>query len=385
MPSFYEFFCGGGMARAGLEPEWRCLFANDVDPRKGAAYASNWGSEQLRIADVASLRAVDLPGSADLAWASFPCQDLSLAGAGAGLDGVRSGAFWGFSSTMRALAAQRRAPLLIVLENVAGVLTSKGGADFAAICTALQDLGYRFGALTIDAAHFLPQSRPRVFIVAIRRAEALPAWLVSPGPPSHHVSAALRRAAAALPPPLAADWLWWRVPEPPRANLRLADCLDDEPNETRWHSVHETERLLAALSPASRRDVELARAVGERAIGALFRRTRPDGAGGVRVQAEARFDGLAGCLRTPGGGSSRQFLIVVAGDKTRTRLMSPREAARLMGLPDAYVLPARATDAFHLVGDGVAAPVVRFLSERLLLPLAGCGRDRDSAPRVKSA
>ena len=385
MPGFYEFFCGGGMARAGLEPEWRCLFANDVDPRKGAAYAANWGSEQLRIADVASLRAADLPGNADLAWASFPCQDLSLAGAGAELDGARSGAFWGFSSTMRALAAQRRAPLLIVLENVAGVLTSKGGADFAAICAALQDLGYRFGALTIDAAHFLPQSRPRVFIVAIRRAEAPPAWLVSPGPPSHHASAALRRAAAALPPPLAAGWLWWRVPEAPRANLRLADCLDGEPNETRWHSVHETGRLLAALSPASRRDVEVARASGERAIGALFRRTRPDGAGGVRVQAEARFDGLAGCLRTPGGGSSRQFLILVAGDKTRTRLMSPREAARLMGLPDAYVLPARATDAFHLVGDGVAAPVVRFLSERLLLPLAGCGPDRDSAPRAKSA
>jgi DNA (cytosine-5)-methyltransferase 1 len=272
-----------------------------------------------------------------------------------------------------------------VLENVAGVLTSKGGEDFAAICASLQGLGYRFGALTIDAAHFLPQSRPRVFIVAIRRAHALPAWLVSPGSPSHHASAALQRAAAALPPQLAADWLWWRAPEPPRANLRLADCLDGEPNETRWHSVQETERLLAALSPASRRDVELARASGERAIGALFRRTRPDGAGGVRVQAEARFDGLAGCLRTPGGGSSRQFLIVVAGDETRTRLMSPREAARLMGLPDAYVLPARATDAFHLVGDGVAAPVVRFLSERLLLPLIGLGRERDLAPRAKSA
>ena len=385
MPSFYEFFCGGGMARAGLEPEWRCLFANDIDPRKGSAYAANWGSEQLRIADVGSLRAADLPGRADLAWASFPCQDLSLAGAGAGLDGARSGAFWGFCSAMRILAAQGRAPRLIVLENVAGVLTSKGGEDFAAICASLQRLGYRFGALTIDAAHFLPQSRPRVFIVAIRRAHALPAWLVSSGPPSHHASAALQRAAAALPPPLAADWLWWRVPEPPRANLRLADCIDGEPNETRWHSVEQTERLLVALSPASRRDVELARASGERAIGALFRRTRPDGAGGVRVQAEARFDGLAGCLRTPGGGSSRQFLIVVAGDKTRTRLMNPREAARLMGLPDAYVLPARATDAFHLVGDGVAAPVVRFLSGRLLLPLVGHGRERDLAPRAKSA
>jgi DNA (cytosine-5)-methyltransferase 1 len=146
MPCFYEFFCGGGMARAGLAPEWRCLFANDVDKRKGAVYAANWGSDRLRIADVASLGASDLPGQADLAWASFPCQDLSLAGTGAGLDGARSGAFWGFCSAMRALAADGRAPRTIALENVAGVLTSKGGADFAAICKALQGLGYRFGA-----------------------------------------------------------------------------------------------------------------------------------------------------------------------------------------------------------------------------------------------
>ena len=149
--------------------------------------------------------------------------------------------------------------------------------------------------------------------------------------------------------------------------------------------MEQTERLLAALSPASRRDVALARESGERAVGALFRRTRPDGAGGVRVQAEARFDGLAGCLRTPGGGSSRQFLIVVEGDTTRTRLMTPREAARLMGLPDSYVLPARATDAFHLVGDGVATPVVRFLSENLLLPLVEHRLGASRRSRAKSA
>jgi DNA (cytosine-5)-methyltransferase 1 len=385
MPGFYEFFCGGGMARAGLEPEWRCLFANDIDARKGAAYAANWGSARLRIADVASLHAADVPGQADLAWASFPCQDLSLAGAGAGLDGARSGAFWGFCSGVRALAADGRPPRLIALENVAGVLTSKGGADFAAICAALQALGYRFGALTIDAAHFLPQSRPRVFFVATGRDETPPAWLVSPDPPPHHVSAALRRAASALPPSVAADWLWWRAPAAPRANARLADCLDDEPDDSRWHSADKTERLLAALSPASRRDVALARAAGESVVGALFRRTRPDGQGGVRVQAEARFDGLAGCLRTPGGGSSRQFLIIIAGDKTRTRLMTPREAARLMGLPDTYALPPRATDAFHLVGDGVATPVVRFLSENLLLPLVSRRLKGGPALRARSA
>ena len=43
MRSYYEFFAGGGMARAGLGPEWSCLFANDVDVKKGATYKANWG------------------------------------------------------------------------------------------------------------------------------------------------------------------------------------------------------------------------------------------------------------------------------------------------------------------------------------------------------
>ncbi len=379
-PSFYEFFCGGGMARAGLEPAWRPLFANDVDPRKGAAYAANWGQGGLNVADVASLTARDLPGAADLAWASFPCQDLSLAGAGAGLNGKRSGALWGFCAVMEALKADGRAPRLIALENVGGALTSKGGADFAAIAAALQRLDYRFGALTIDAALFLPQSRPRVFFVAARRNVSIPPQFVSVGPSAHHVSSALRRAAAALPPQLAADWIWWRLPEPPSANARLIDCLEPEPH--RWHDAAQTGTLVAALSPASQRDVALAQESRARQVGALFRRTRPDGAGGVRVQAEARFDGFAGCLRTPAGGSSRQFLIEVEGPSIRTRLMTPREAARLMGLPDGFKLPLRATDALHLIGDGVAPPVVRFLSENLLLPLANA--ETASAPACRA-
>jgi DNA (cytosine-5)-methyltransferase 1 len=381
--TFYEFFAGGGMARAGLEPAWRPLFANDFDPRKGAAYVANWGNGGLVVADIASLTARDLPGEADLAWASFPCQDLSLAGAGAGLDGRRSGAFWGFCAIMGALKADGRAPKLIALENVVGALTSRGGADFAAIAEALQGLGYRFGALTIDAAEFLPQSRPRVFFIAAQRDLAVPARLVSTVPPPQHASTALKRVAAGLPPALAADWIWWRLPEAPRANARLIDCVEPEPQ--RWHDPAQTCAFVAALSPASRADVALARESGARCVGALFRRTRPDGAGGVKVQAEARFDGLAGCLRTPGGGSSRQFLIEVIGENIRTRPMTPREAARLMGLPDSFKLPPRATDALHLLGDGVAPPVVRFLSENLLRPLAETAPAAVSAKRIRRA
>jgi DNA (cytosine-5)-methyltransferase 1 len=368
-PGFYEFFCGGGMARAGLGEAWRCLFANDIDTKKARSYAANWGDEALRVADIHHLAAKDLRGRADLAWASFPCQDLSLAGAGAGLAGARSGAFWGFHALMTALAEEGRAPRLVALENVVGALTSNGGADFAAICRALQRLGYVFGALTIDAAHFLPQSRPRLFIVAAQADLAIPTRLISATPPALFASAALRRAHALLDPATASAWRWWKLPDPQRANLRLPDMIEDAPPDVAWRSDAQTQAMLAIMSAGSQKKLAEARAAGEMRVGALYRRTRPDGAGGRRMRAEARFDGLAGCLRTPGGGSSRQFLLWVEGLKTRSRLMSAREAARLMGLPEDYRLPPRYNDAYHLVGDGVVVPAVRFLSEALLTPL----------------
>ena len=156
------------MARTGLGNKWERLFANDIDPKKGFSYSANWDGDPLTTGDVGALTTADLPGHADLAWASFPCQDLSLAGAGAGLEGKRSGTFWLFWSLMKALGCEYRWPHLMVLENVCGAVTSHEGKDFAAIGTALVGSGYRFGALVIDAMYFAPQSRPRLFIVGVR-------------------------------------------------------------------------------------------------------------------------------------------------------------------------------------------------------------------------
>ena len=128
--AFYEFFAGGGMARLGLGEGWRCLLANDFDPVKVATYRANFGDEDLREGDVWALSAQDLPGSADLAWASSPCQDFSLAGGRAGLAGGRSSAFFGFWRLIEALNGEGRAPRLVVIENVVGLLTSHGGRDW---------------------------------------------------------------------------------------------------------------------------------------------------------------------------------------------------------------------------------------------------------------
>jgi len=326
-----------------------------------------------------------LPGTADLAWASFPCQDLSLAGDYRGLGPAdsaamtRSGTFWLFWKLMRELVQEGRAPRLIVLENVYGTLTSHGGKDFAAISSALSGSEYRFGAIVINARLFVPQSRPRVFVIAVRPRERIPAELVADGPQSLWHPAALRTAHSGLTVEARNKWVWWNIRAPLVRNTVFADLIEETPTGVDWHSPLETEYILDMMSPANRAKVAAAIKTNRKIVGGVYRRTRPDRKGVKRQRAEVRFDDIAGCLRTPAGGSSRQTILVIEGDKVRSRLLSPREAARLMGLDGSYKLPKRYNDAYRVAGDGVCAPVVRHLAENLIELVVGAPADEKAA------
>lgn len=370
-PTFYEFFAGGGMARAGLGEGWRCVFANDFDFKKGAAYQANWDRDRptvLQVGDIRKVSPSDLPGTADLAWASFPCQDLSLAGGGAGLRGERSGTFYPFWDIVKLLIADGRAPRVVALENVVGTLTSHGGKDFEAICRTFAENGYRYGALVIDAALFVPHSRPRLFVVGVRDDVDVDDRMVSPGPIGPFHTRGLQTAHGRIDGDAKAKWLWWNMPTPPHRNTVFADLIEDAPTSVRWHSVTETTKLVEQMSPINLAKVEAAKRAGRRMVGAVYKRTRIED-GVKRQRAEVRFDDLAGCLRTPAGGSSRQVIIVVDGERIRSRLISARETARLMGLGEHYMLPKNYNEAYHLTGDGVAVPVVKHLAEHVIEPL----------------
>ncbi|MEM6441369.1 MAG: DNA (cytosine-5-)-methyltransferase, partial [Pseudomonadota bacterium] len=166
--TFLEFFAGGGMARLGLGPRWECLWANDHDAAKCTAYRENFGGAHLHEGDVAQVSPTEVP-RADLAWASFPCQDLSLAGARRGMGvgaGSRSSVFWAFWFLIERLAKEGRAPRTLAIENVVGLASANGSEDFATLTAALASAGYRWDAHVVDAAWFLPQSRPRLFVIA---------------------------------------------------------------------------------------------------------------------------------------------------------------------------------------------------------------------------
>ena len=352
------------MARAGLGPAWRCLFANDLSKKKSESYAANWGDDDLHVGDINNVHCDAIPAHADLAWASFPCQDLSLAGNGAGLDGKSSSAFWGYWQLIRGLKQQGRKPRMIVLENVLGALTSHEGKDFAAIAAAIFSEDYIFGAMVIDAVHFVPQSRPRLFIVGISKELTIPPNLVTEGPTKLWHSEAVVRAYQRLSSQQQVNWRWWDLKQPAKNTLAFETLLEQIPNGSSWHSKAETDKLLDSMTELNRRKVSQAQESGKLTVGTIYRRTR----NGI-VRAEVRFDGISGCLRTPTGGSSRQTILLVEGDRVRSRLLSAREAARLMGLPEHYKLPAIYNDAYHLAGDGVVVPVVAHLAESLLAPI----------------
>ena len=354
-PRFLEFFAGAGLVRLGLKPGWKCVFANDNSEKKADVYRANFGSNELTVSDVAELDANGLP-DADMAWASFPCQDLSLAGWRRGMSAPRSGAFWPFWSLMRDLHREKRRPPVIVIENVVGLLY---GEDFGGLCEALAALDMRFGAMIVDAKWFVPQSRPRVFLIAVDKAIDTASLEQSRPSASEFFPQAIQSASDALPANLSRRWVWWKFPSPKPTAAELTQIVD-----LSCERSTEAARLLSLMNSTHREKIEVRQRAGGTHIGFLYRRTR-----GGRQRAEVRFDGLAGCIRTPEGGSSRQTVVIIEDGDISMRLLSSREAARLMGAPDSYRLPNRYNDAYRAMGDGVAVPVASYLGRNLLEPL----------------
>jgi len=377
--SFYEFFAGGGLARIGLDKDWTCHFANDISEKKASVYRANFPeSRELLVKDIHEVTPLDISERATLAWASFPCQDLSLAGNGKGLQAERSGAFWAFWSLITSLESEGRGVTVIAIENVVGLLTANKGKDVEALLTVLVASGYRPGIMVIDASYFVPQSRPRLFIIAVKQNHKLPDELVCASGESTiwHTQAVLN-AYARLPELIKQAWVWWYLPTPPKRSVALRDLIEEEPTGIHWHTKAETEKLLSMMSPVNIHKVRDAMGFNRPQVGTIYKRMRIES--GVKVQrAEVRFDNLSGCLRTPAGGSSRQILIIVHKNEVRTRLLSVREAARLMGLPDTYQLPKSYNEGYHVMGDAVVVTVVSWLEKHLFRSLAS------SAPKIHS-
>ena len=367
-PTFAEFFAGGGMVRAALAGRWDCVLANDIDPEKCRSYRANWGGADLVEGDVKSLDPKLLLQDIDLYWASSPCQDFSLAGKGAGLAGKKSGVFEDWMGLVKTAVENGFGPKIICFENVMGLVSRNDGADFNKVLMSFIQQGYRIGALEISADRFLPQSRPRIFVIAIRNDVYLEPRLTIQNPVLPFHSKRLQLFVAQASETVLKNWVWWRLSVPTAARKLLSELVQPGKADA-WFAEAEVRHLLSMMSDVNAAKVKKLQATPGSHVATVYKRGRPDAAGLVRQRAEVRFDGVSGCLRTPAGGSSRQTVLFVSDGHLRARLLSVREAARLMGLSDQYILPASYNAGYRLAGDGVAVPVVDHIATQILEPI----------------
>jgi DNA (cytosine-5)-methyltransferase 1 len=271
------------------------------------------------------------------------------------LDRTHSSTFWEFTRVMDEMEDAR--PGVVVLENVVGLATSHGGADLRAAIAELNRLGYSVDVLTLDARRFVPQSRPRLFLVgAMEPPEEDPAeenvlrpdWLQKP---FNDPDLRTHRALLPEPPPMLKDGL-----------SELAEAM--EPDDSRWWDELRTKAFMAELSPVNLARIEDLRRSTEPTYRTAYRRTRQG-----KPSWEIRPDDIAGCLRTARGGSSKQAVVQARDGVIRVRWMTPREYAQLMGADEFNLDGLRNIQALCGFGDAVCVPVVAWLAEHYLLRL----------------
>ena len=340
----HEFFAGSGLVSYGLKGIFNCVWANDISTQKAAIYKANFKSNHFVLDDIKNIQGKNIP-NAHMSWASFPCQDLSLAGSLGGIHASRSGLVWEWFRIIDELKVK---PKILLLENVTGLLSTNHGDNYRVLHKAIVDRGYDCGAIVINASLFVPQSRPRVFIIAVKQGVHIPSDLIGTGPNWLHNKSAIDLGTSLK------HWIWWKTEKPPKREISLSDIVDQSAPFDKDNIL----KLIPDNHKAKLKKHNVIYATG-------YRRTRNG-----KQQLEIRCDGTAGCLRTPEGGSSKQYLVVKRDNEIHARLLTIRETARLMGAPDSYVLPGSYNDGYKAMGDAVAMPVAKFIGERFLAKLA---------------
>ena len=358
--TFAEFFAGIGLMRLGLEQEgWSVAFANDISTDKYEMYETHFKDQQhmYLIKDVHQLEPDEVP-TVTLATASFPCNDLSLAGMRQGLGGKQSSAYWGFVRLLDRLGERR--PRLVLLENVAGFLTSHEGRDFQAALLALNRLGYAVDPIMIDAGRFVPQSRVRLFVIGHvdNRCHACESRDAS----RFYESDVRPKALASFifdHPEIV--WSIKSLPDLPVRSTTLGDIIEEIPSDSPvWWSKDRVDYLINQMSTKHRLILATMMKSEGWSYGTVFRRIRKG-----RSMAELRNDGIAGCLRTPRGGSGRQILVQSGRGRVAARLLTPGECAALMGAPG-FRIDTPLNKALFGFGDAVCVPAVAWIAKHYL-------------------
>ena len=364
--SYFDIFAGIGLLDYALiSNNWNLELALDYEPKKFKIFENHFNGQSKKyvVKDIFELSGNQLP-NVFLGHVSFPCTDVSSAGKRLGVqNGNQSSAIDSFLGTLYSKPLEER-PSVLLTENVKGLLTSHDGKDIRYLLQHYNVLGYKNDILLVDAKHFVPQSRERVFIISTK-AGLLPKKMNEP----IVVESWMRPKSVmkVISDNKDLSWAFLKMKQKPNILPKLEDIIDYS-DRNYWNNER-TGYLLSQMPDKHKNWIADKLNKSEYHFATVFRRTRIKN-GIKKSTAELRTDNLAGCLRTAKGGSAKQILVQVGKGEINIRLINALEAARLMGAPTFKISKdISLNDYLYAFGDGVCSSVIEWIDKNYLTPI----------------
>lgn len=357
---FVEWYADAGTVRSALNERWSCVMAHFTDERARAFYTSQWPGALTVVSHAPD---VELPFDLDLCWLSCGVEDMAiarpLANGGKRVNPVLSNIL----DVLRWNTNRGRIPKMIVLTTMAQAAFRGNMLNTLCVLRRLWGMDYRLSAFVVDAADFVPMSRRHLVIVAARRHLPFAMELFSDYPDPAYVPPFLTRMLSRVPE-FKEDWMWWKLPPRPRRSVRLEQLIDESVG---WEL--KGRNLLKKLGRRSReRVMALIRAKKDMVTGAYYRVLARKKNDLIKRVIDVRPNGVVGSITYVRGSSSRPWVLMVREGKVMARRLLPREAARLMGLPDEQPLPESTESAFAFLARMMPVPVVKWIHDHIIEP-----------------
>lgn len=339
-PTVGSLFAGvGGFDIAAERAGFQVEFQSEIEPYASKLLEHYWPSLNKGDIHALTIGQGGIP-AVDVLCGGFPCQDYSIAGSRAGLAGDRGALWWEFHRLI-----DEGRPEWVVAENVAGLLSSRGGRDFATIIDSLVELGYGVCWAVLDAQYFgVAQRRRRVFIVGhsggIPRPEVL---AISEGVFGNPAPSRKEGQAVAA---LTANGIG-AGGGPDDNAAQAGHLIAARMTAFGQYEVDGTASTLQARD--SKGPVDL--------VVGFAQNSRNE----LRIVGDGS---IAGSLSHSSGSKQTTYLL----EGTSPRRLTPVEAERLQGFPDGWTSVEKMSDMqrYRQLGNAVAVPVVEWIFRSIL-------------------
>lgn len=307
-----DLFAGIGGTRLGFyqTKKVNIVFSSEFDEHAVKTYKANYGEQPF--GDITKIESKSIPEH-DILVGGFPCQAFSQAGKKLGFEDTRGTLFFEIARILK-----EKQPRAFLLENVKNLTLHDHGKTFEVIVNTLEELGYEVFPCLFKAKDFgVPQNRERIYIVGFNKDKV-------------------------------SNYNDFVMPIPPCSETKVGQILESNVDEKYTIS----DKL---WDGHQRRKAE--------------HKEKGNGFGYTLFTADSPYTNTISARYYKDGSE-----ILIAQEGKNPRKITPREAARLQGFPEDFIIPVSDTQAYKQFGNSVAVPVIHAIAEEIIKVLDGSSK-----------